>query len=456
MAFNKIITSGFKNYYISKSGGNNAETGLDPTLPVADIQRAVDYALIALSANNQVFNFIVGSGHYDESVSIPYTTSYEGAIFNFFGDGYVKMKTNTIDKAFNLTSSTIARTTPPKFNCEYFIFEDFPTNIFYMTADSYWWDKFNSTFKNCIFINGDILSGHSERGTIHGLKLIDCIYISGIIRNTNVFKNSTFGAGIIFKEIVTVPDYVGPVNIEEISSCNIGAGCSLDFRTATNQAGTLTIKNWHHNNNRATIPTAGGTVVFGSIINSNNINSDPLFNNSDLNDFTLTAASPNVGAGTGGTDIGARGVYNDYNGTDAGSPIKLANGATHVNITETATGFILTNPTILGTIESADIDFGAIKQISATEGFFAQEYPANVIDTEKTDTKPNRLQYELKYALSQAGLATATYKLFEFGTTPKVDVNGRGNGDNLFDQAQSGYPVIQWIKIKITLRPDGV
>ena len=85
----------------------------------------------------------------------------------------------------------------------------------------------------------------------------------------------------------------------------------------------------------------------------------------------------------------------------------------------------------------------------------AIDYPTDVIDTLKTDTKPNRMQYERRWADDEAGLAAAALHLFEYGVKPQFD-GSVGNGAGAFDPSSATPITARWIVLKLTIRDDGV
>ena len=427
MGFNKD-----GNFYVAPDG-NDLDAGTKAA-PFASPQQGMDAMVAAVTGDDQEFKLIIGSGGYGGNSFLNNSISHLRTKYIIEADGYVEFNDSSgigISVSGSVTRQAIAKIIGIRFR-------NYPTHMRLVSNGAF--NFLDSSLEKCIFHGGIIEAVTQSTNNPQGWQIIECIGYGVVFKTHNKFINTTFkGACLI-----------------DTGTAGSGAGIfqafiSCHFDTITDIISTGSVKDFIFNNNRG-LNTGGFTL--GTEINSNNINTDPLFNNSSGDDVTLTSGSPNRNAGQGLSNIGARGFHNDFNATDGSSPLKTP-GATHVNITDTGSGFTLTTGGSIGTILSANIDLGILRQLSLIEGFLAIDYPTDVVDTLKTDTKPNRMQYEMKWADTEGGLAAASLHLFEYGIKPQFD-GTQGNGADAFDPSSGSFITARWIVLKLTIRDDGV
>jgi len=166
-------------------------------------------------------------------------------------------------------------------------------------------------------------------------------------------------------------------------------------------------------------------------------------NNTVIN--TLGGTNPSVGYG--------------YESSSA-NPLHPMGGATWDNITTSSLGGFQIDGSGIGSITSAVIDQGATKVINNIGiGFTTLAPNAAAPSTHPSGAlnyNPTKYQYEMRYGNS-SDLSSESYKIFEWGQTPKVNVNGAqttGSGDQNFNSGSFSNISARYLQLKITLRTD--
>ncbi len=161
---------------------------------------------------------------------------------------------------------------------------------------------------------------------------------------------------------------------------------------------------------------------------------------------TLGGTNPSVGYG--------------YESSSA-NPLHPMGGATWEGITTSSLGgFQIDGSEHSGSITSAVIDQGATKVINNVGiGFTTLAPNAAAPSTHPSGSlnyNPTRYQYEMRYG-NASDLSSESYKIFEWGQTPKVNINGvqiTGSGDQNFNSGSFFNVSARYLQLKITLRTD--
>jgi len=205
-----------------------------------------------------------------------------------------------------------------------------------------------------------------------------------------------------------------------------------------------------------------GTVTIGTaVITFANCfyTDDPLFNNSAIGDYTLTPASPLV---NGLNIIGRYSVALPLNAQSA--PFTDA-GASYTNVTPTGTKFILDVGQTEGTVTSTDSLTNCITLpfpttvSEAVQAFGTFLYnQGEWIDKENYNPATNpevRLTWEFS-ALDENTLIWGPFVNFEVGLPLETDNLGLGNGSVNADMADLGAITARRLRIRFTIRTNGV
>lgn len=316
-------------------------------------------------------------------------------------------------------------------------------------------ESYIPNYVNCEFINVQAYQGGKHLSKLDGCKLI----------NTTIYHNFDGGWWGCY----------GCKNTDVDTSSNIQFTTEVNFGIF---AGNIS-----YNNYRGQLMFADGTNSLSyksisqalidnpTVVQNNNINADPLYNNVSKLALTVYAGSPNLGKGQSGFNIGnvyrAKAYFCDIDPelTDVG----LGGNATLTNLVGTTdktvdplqtqgefnTGVIVidsTKPQELGIIHY----IGRIATDSVLGGTSNEQVPDNYqYNAGNAANRPERLDYEMMWSTSttlnfdnQSYVPANTYSKFIWGEVPKIDSMGRGNADPDFDQPSSFTIAAKYIKIK--------
>jgi len=204
--------------------------------------------------------------------------------------------------------------------------------------------------------------------------------------------------------------------------------------------------------------------------------SDPLFNDVAALNFTLQSSSPHIKAATDYTNIGGTeyAVYKSANSTE------FTTGATVTNLFLSTNSYRITSPNTSGNVQSGAIflQWPRTKPLTKLEWVGSLDFNksssggtngnTNVPDWDTYTTgagaSPDRLTVRMRFSTQQTqpttssewdngGLWTAgNWGLFEINQKPKVDGNGRGNGDPLYVETSGlGDIVPSWVQFDVKL-----
>jgi hypothetical protein len=175
----------------------------------------------------------------------------------------------------------------------------------------------------------------------------------------------------------------------------------------------------------------------------------PLFNKPTVEDFTLTAASTLIGAGSKGDSIGAMGESLSQNSGTLGS-------ATLINVTLTPAGrYELVPGFTQGSILSQVIDLLSPKALGRIDLFADQQFetpPKNaVIDRVNANTIPNKITFEMRYSNDREDIQRRELTEFSWTKKPSVDAIGRSNGQDGYDPTTAKGITARFVQFRVTL-----
>ena len=144
--------------------------------------------------------------------------------------------------------------------------------------------------------------------------------------------------------------------------------------------------------------------------------------------------------------------------SSSANPLHPMGGAIWQGITTSSLGgFQIDGSEHSGSITSAVIDQGSPKVINSIGiGFTTLAPNAAAPSTHPSGSlnhNPTRYQYELRYGNS-SDLSSETYKIFEWGQTPKVHGGLTGSGDQNFPSGSGTQVSARYLQLRITLRSD--
>lgn len=415
-------------YVDVESGSDTAGTGAIDA-PYKSIQFAIDQ-LAGTLANGTDYKIVIGGGVYEEQIgSYQLFNGAENRRITFVGDGHVVIDQSVVGGVNNFGMTT-------------------NVNLCFLTMRNIT-IKGVSDMRNANAGNGTSIISWEECSfvdipniiSVLRDKFVDCIFINcSFNQNSSVsthFINCTFKATAVEGGTSTVGTY---------DSCHWTADCV--WRGA---AASIT-----YSNLQGTFLNSSGTdnKSLYQVSAMFNIDEDPLFSAAAPNDVSLQASSPNANTGRGLTNRGARGIAQAAEGADGESALKTANGAIHVNITDTGTGYHLTDPTVKGSITSAPMDLGFSRRLNLVEMFTSADFDLNRLDS-ISGGMPGQISYEMRFADTQEETQAAEFTHYPINSQPLYDATNRaGNGDPSFDVNNANYVKAQWVQIRITIEKE--
>ena len=447
-------------YYVSALGGNDSNAGTDPSAPMKTIAAATA-AAAAAGASGTV---IVGSGIYVERI-VATNVSDEITIQ---GDGNV-----IIDGTGQASSIYQGR---------YWIYKDLifvNSSALYTGNASYAFESFESCkFKNILLSTTLIMS--QNLGTTFSNCIFDNMnsnyYWRYITLNKCTFINSrpfslggADGSGLstsynncmfyMTSGSVVLSNRYFTGYAPYLTDCVFSPNLEIYGNDQSAYTTKFTITQEYLDNNTAGITNC----TVASMSFNDNVTGSGAFNlienTMPLNATTkelyskgnLIAALNSVGG------YAPRTAYADD--ASSANPLHTDGGATWDNImTGSLGGFQISSSTApSGTITTAVIDQGnsrTVKSIgsawttTALNAAAPSTYPSG-----SNNHNPTRYQYEMRWGNSTP---SGDYSIFEFDTTPYVNSNGTGSGDQLFDTGSNNYTNVsgRYLQLRITLRND--
>ncbi len=392
--------------YVSSIGDDTVGTG-SPQEPYATIQHAVNQA-----ASGQ--KIVVGTGTYRENID------GGNKALHVVGDGLVIMNADNTGTAWtNMRRDS-------KLECLQII-------CYQRAIEGTLTNVTNCLISECVLANYE---GNISHCILHK---------SGILAtgNTNL-ENCTF------IDTQGGPSVSNEHNFVEIVDCHFDKSSYLELHTG------ITTRFDYCNHLMATIQV--DAVPYFSLsamraahpqYQANGLAVAPAFSYPVALDYTLKIDSPLIGVGSKGHFIGAKGVSFSQNKF-------TLKGSTLTNITtDKANNFLLVDGFSEGCILTPIIDLRSEKVVGRIDVYGEQDFetPAfnAVIDVNNSFTHPNKITYEMRYALDQDELNQAKFTQFIWNKQPMVDEQGRGNGEDQFDLSTARSISAQWLQFKITL-----
>lgn len=440
MAVWQITEDTVNNYYIYVSKKGNDSTGSGTTeAPYFSINAGVTALNTYSGAKQRIL--VVGSGKYiNETISVSRNLErfilfygeglvcFDAVGTNYLSFGYKDLFYNIEFKNYLTTKYIINMTQYTQANNAIFGFDrcrcydNFNLGITY--TQTYYGLNFNG------YIRNSILYFYLYQNYANGPNTINNL-------TNNVFLNFDIGNSCILSSMVNVKNNVfnsfGPrINLWENT---VNYNC---LRSNINYNGTSRDLDW---------------IKANTTSNQNSISSDPLFNNTQFNDYTLSTNSPCLYAGENRSHIGAYGLAYSYNGL---SPEFSGATLTNISIDENGSMF-LTDPLQDGIIETAMITFPKIVKVNLLHLYSTMEFDSNGIGIEIVDydtgstEKSVHYDYLIKYGVTEAEWSSAEYKPMLFNKNISIDSSGKGNADDSYTISQESMISLRHVSLKIKM-----
>lgn len=474
------------NVYVSKEG-SDSNSGLTPELPKLTIQAGLN-----VLTNNQTL--IIGSGVYSE----PFVSRSTSNNFSVIGDGQVILEGGG-NGEFLLTlgpSTQLVDFYNITFRNYRFIRKTENTNDTIPRL----------TFTNCIVYNSCLFADTGPRlGAAVLLKpflLVKTILVNVKFSSTEITSSSGTMAGYfyIYDSILINCNHLLQANRAGygnpyLSSIAAFVNSYADSSTTLLFLNLISPSFFNFNNIQGKIVmyTNGAVSGVNSVgvpltlaqhkidyptFNVNSFSSDPLFNDPQNLNFTLQSSSPHIKAAS---DFSSNIGGTEYSVYKAASSTEFTTGATISGLTLRGNdSYTITSSPTPGTIETAPIflQWPAAKPLTKLEWAGSLEFDKSITagtfgnnnvpdwDTYTTGAgaSPDRITVQMRFSTQQTqptlsshwdngGYWTAgNYELFEVNSKPKVDSNGKGNGNpDYIESSALGDLVPTWIQLNIKL-----
>lgn len=327
----------------------------------------------------------------------------------------------------------------------------------------------NVSYVRCIFYDCVLLAGSQS-------KFEDCILI-------NTFVDICISFGGSYANNSTKIGYSGP-SVGFRNNCFQGVVevSGIEYRLYKEFDGS----------NVTPTPTEQDIVnLFSDVYTTRlNFNEDPLFSNFGKFDFKNVLDNSNL-LNRSGLDVPTIGnVQNPLIITMADSELNPSHYTEDVSLATIVgtsgldwrfdgvddKGYVLTEAIQLGTIDKIvkKMDFGYQTNFNSASTSGAADN-SNVLavynyENGTIGANPRRLTYEMRWSTqvsqpleddfetvgsgwdNNGYTSEGEFVVFEIGTIPKMDNNGRGNGDPLFNTETQGNIAAKWVQCRITIR----
>jgi hypothetical protein len=218
----------------------------------------------------------------------------------------------------------------------------------------------------------------------------------------------------------------------------------LDSTSVVNMSGnTGVVRDFSYNNNQ-------GTLIGTPTVSIGNINTNPLFAGSiSDNETLLQLASPMLGGGEGGQNIG-NGKFGELL-NEASTSFGVSPSA-NVNTTFISGDLVLTNPILDGSRTSAIIDLGKLYTSPRIKLAGFTDFLNNVASTSNLLSNPNHLTVNIRYAGSnQVYTAYKPFKIDNTGVRILLDAGGKSTGEDGFKWATATTQKLRYIQIQVVV-----
>lgn len=462
-------------YYVSKAG-SDSNSGTSPDAPKLTPQAAIN----AAATDNTLRTIVIGSGYYTGSLTIGNRNVM------LVADGIVIVDLNL----GNYTTNSNGGATSGGANGVWFI------NGSVVSAVS----SGGSSFTNCIFETNfvtnntfiysfisSLLINISIVGTNRNFNLCTLINVNHTTAGIGSFTNSIANSGCLLSVTTSTAanfnynclnncairmNYASTVTSGIIQD-NIGNYYDLSI-AGTGGSGTIGDPYWRGNTQNTSFLLTAHKVAYPTL-NVNSFNSDPLFNNASIGDFTLQPTSPCYKTGSSGATIGDLGIAKaKYVGVDYTPVVTNCVGTTDITVNGSGTGIIET-PWIqynsysieaMGELKyTGRLKFDKSETLGTSKNTNVPDAVIYSNDTSTQGGNPDRLVIELAWYTGGAtptvladadngGLAAAgTWTKFQLGLPPTFSaVTGVSNADPTWNRLDTQLVVgCTWYKARITL-----
>jgi hypothetical protein len=493
-------------YFVSAIGGNDSNAGTDPSAPFKTIGAAVT----AAQAAGDYKQIIIGTGVYQETIAMGSAYGYH----TFQGDGevYVEGTGNTFAltgyhrlnwfKNINFLNWTFQLDTGEQQEPQYVDcgFRDIIQMNDYRQRynNAYYANYTNCTFEGC----GNWKTNELETGTYNNCVLRNS-NTTGLIADGSGIGRNTANAQMFNGCILDNPNaFVWSGTPDQGTSFK---GCVFTANTRVAYYDT-NLSDYTYNSN----DYMGGGASYGGFLTYGPSDVDPI-GIIDNNTGTFNIAHPSWSAAMQvgiasmyrdcyyvneidyNTQLSGSGMFNNLadgikfgissslmykstNGTgiiplggttpsiaygyesSSTNPLHPMGGATWQGITTSSLGgFQIDGSEHSGSIISAVIDQGAPKIIDNIGIGFSTTAPnaaaPSTYPSGANNHNPVRYQYEMRYG-NASDLSSETYRIFEWGQEPRINSNGTGSGDQLYDSGSYSNISARYLQLKMTLRID--
>lgn len=476
-------------YYVSKEGSDSND-GLTPETPLLTVQTALNKVTTGVTRR-----IIIGSGIYKESLSKSLSA---GATMYVISDGYVVFEGIGTDEVLLNPGSSGANNyyfigiefrnysqinfagTPVTVNSFYFIKCIIKNNLLHSVNNG----NYSLYFDSTIFINSTFKFAIASISRLFILSYDKCIFINssqeawelftgGInqYNHTTAFKNSYIDSNSLIRIKGDANPTTGVLSGNSTTVGNV-INNNIQGKVVFPWTGAVSgINTWNVSISYAQAKIDYPTYFF------NSMSADPKFNDPQRLNFTLQSSSPHIKAASDYTNIGST----EYAVYKSATSTEFTSGATISGLTLRGNNsYTITSSPTPGTLETApiSIQWPAIKPLTKLEWSGVLEFNKSITagtfgnnnvpdwDTYTTGAgaSPDRLTVKMRFSTQQTqptlsshwdngGYWTAgNYELFEVNQKPKVDSNGKGNGNpDYIETTGLGDIVPTWIQLNIKL-----
>lgn len=486
-------------YYVSALGGNDSNAGTSPDAPFKTIGAAVT----AAQAAGDYKYIVVGTGVYNETIAMGTTNL---GYHTFYGDGDVYLDGDGLSyhltgyhrgnvfcnfKFVNVAThfATQEQHEPIYKDCEFR-----NITVWQSYRQRYFGPNYNY-HQRSIIIGGRNYGGELRTGNYYNCFIKDYDTTGTTSTNANTGAYNQLFHGCIVDCVPGRYFWTGNYHGVNMRDCVFTARTRVAFYN-------VNLSNYTHNSSDyindialgphdgqhglidpttgemdITHPSASAlkAIGFGAmfqnchIVPGLNLHQE-LSGSGDFNSIAsrikFDVSSSQAYSFPAGTALNILGGFNPTTGfgyeSSSANPLHPMGGATWNNITTSSLGGFQIDGSGTGSITSAVIDQGATKVIRQIQVGFASGAPnAAAVSTHPSGAlnhNPTRYQYEMRYGNS-ADLSGESYKIFDFGCRPEVNINGSqitGSGDQNFDSGSAARSNVsgRYLQLRLTLRAD--
>ena len=487
-------------YYVSALGGNDSNAGTSPDAPFQTIGAAVT----AAQAAGDYKYIVVGTGVYNETIAmgtdISYHTFYgdgdvylDGAGLTYHLNGYQRQNTFCNFKFVNAAQHFYGgeQMEPMYKDCEFRNIANWSNGRQRYNQSYYNYHQrsiiiggrygtnlqlYTGNYNNCFIKDFDTTgtTTFNANGNAQQQKFDGCIidsppgkYFWSGAKTSTYMRNCVFTARtqVAFYD-ASLSDHTHDGSDYSVRRISLGPHDG-QHGLISNQTGTI---DESHPSASALLAVGFGAMFQNCyVVPGLNLHQE-LSGSGDFNSIAsrikFDVSSSQAYSFPAGTVLNALGGYNPTTGfgyeSSSANPLHPMGGATWDNITTSSLGGFQIDGSGTGSITSAVIDQGATKVIRQIQVGFASGAPnAAAVSTHPSGAlnhNPTRYQYEMRYGNS-ADLSGESYKIFDFGCRPEVNINGSqitGSGDQNFDSGSAARSNVsgRYLQLRLTLRAD--